>query len=430
MQLSQKIRIYPTEGQLQVLWDLSEKCRLMYNFALSERIANWREQKEKPRKERNYITYTRQQNKLPQIKDKYPEYKWVYSKVLQMTLRKLDSNYKSFFGLWKNGDKNARPPKYKGKTYFTTLCYNQSGFKIENNTIAFSHRHPSRTPLTFDISHYSLKEEAEEIKQVEIFTRKHKWFMSITYEFREPEYADNGKYQAIDLGISNLVSAVNLDGKFVQIKNRRADLYWKEKLEEVQSKRDHCKKYSRRWNRYHQKLCKMKEKCANQLRDFQHKISKQIVEHTKANTIIVGELNVKQMARKKTTTTSPRQNKAHKTLNHSLQSTGSLGRFVQFLTYKARKMGKRVIRIDESYTTQTCAKCGRTVKRELSERDIICDCGHRMDRDLNSAINIMVKFLTSDELSHQPSLKEESFLHKWKGFATIHSPKICPPANA
>jgi len=430
VQLSQKIRIYPTEEQLQVLWDVSEKCRLIYNFALSERIDNWKAQKEKPKNERKYITYTQQQNKLPEIKRKYPEYKWVYSKVLQMILRKLDGNYKSFFSLWRNGDTNARPPKYKGKSYFTTLCYNQSGFKIVNNTIAFSHKHPSKTPLTFDISHYPLKEEAEEVKQVELFTRKGRWFVSITYEIPEPGYMDNGKYQAIDLGVSNLVSAVNLDGKFVQIKNRRADLYWKEKLEEVQSKRDHCKKGSNRWKRYHQKYCKMKEKCANQLRDFQHKISKQIVEHTKANTIIVGELNVKQMARKKKTTKSPRQNKTHKTLNHSLQNTGSLGRFVQFLTYKARKMGKRVIRIDESYTTQTCAKCGTRVKRELSERDISCDCGHRMDRDLNSAINILVKFLTSDELSHQPSLKEESFLNRWKGFATIHSPKICPPANA
>ncbi|MGV9206362.1 MAG: hypothetical protein ACOC44_20340 [Promethearchaeia archaeon] len=42
-------------------------------------------------------------------------------KVLQMTLRKLDGNYKSFFVLWKNGDKNARPPKYKGKNFFMTV---------------------------------------------------------------------------------------------------------------------------------------------------------------------------------------------------------------------------------------------------------------------------------------------------------------------
>ncbi|MFO8020096.1 MAG: transposase, partial [Promethearchaeia archaeon] len=408
MQLSQKIRIYPTEEQLQVLWDLSEKCRLIYNFALSDRINTWKKQKKKPKQERKYITYTQQQNRLPKIKDNYPEYKWVYSKVLQMTLRKLDANYRSFFSLWKSGDNHARPPKYKGKNYFTTLCYNQSGFKTKNNTIVFSHGHPSKTLLKFDISHYSLNKEVERVKQIEIFTKKCKWFVSITYEFQEPEYMDNGKYQAIDLGILNLVSAVNLDGKFIQIKNRRADLYWKKKLQEVQSKRDRCKKGSNRWNRYHQKLCKMKEKCANQLRDFQHKISKQIVENTKANTIIVGDLNVKQMARKKKTTKSPRQNKANKTLNHSLQNTGSLGRFVQFLTYKAEKIGKRVIRIDESYTTRTCAKCGRKAKRDLSERDISCECGHKMDRDLNSAVNIMVKFLTSADLSHQPSLKEES----------------------
>ena len=69
----------------------------------------------------------------------------------------------------------------------------------------------------------------------------------------------------------------------------------------------------------------MKRKCVYQMKDFQHKTSKQIVENTKANTIIVGDLNVKHMARKKTTTKSPRQNKANKTLNHSIQNTGLMG---------------------------------------------------------------------------------------------------------
>ncbi|MBD3214884.1 MAG: helix-turn-helix domain-containing protein [Candidatus Lokiarchaeota archaeon] len=53
MQLSQKIRIFPTQEQLEVLWDLSEKCRLIYNFALSDRIENWRTQKETPKEERD-----------------------------------------------------------------------------------------------------------------------------------------------------------------------------------------------------------------------------------------------------------------------------------------------------------------------------------------------------------------------------------------
>jgi len=131
MQLTQKIRIFPTPEQEQVLWVLSEKCRLIYNFALTGRIDAW--------KKGININYTKQQNDLPRIKEQYPEYKWVYSKVLQMTLKTLDADYKSFYSLWKKGDKKAKPPKFKGKNHFTTMVYNQSGFKIENGKISLSH---------------------------------------------------------------------------------------------------------------------------------------------------------------------------------------------------------------------------------------------------------------------------------------------------
>ena len=97
MQLTQKIRIFPSPTQEQVLWALSEKCCLIYNFALAERIENWQKNKDTPNEERTYINYTDQQNNLPSLKDKYPEYKLVYSKVLLMMLKKLDANYKSFF---------------------------------------------------------------------------------------------------------------------------------------------------------------------------------------------------------------------------------------------------------------------------------------------------------------------------------------------
>ncbi|MHA2223843.1 MAG: helix-turn-helix domain-containing protein [Candidatus Hodarchaeales archaeon] len=35
-----KIGIYPSENQEKVLWDLSEKCRLLYIFVLQERREN------------------------------------------------------------------------------------------------------------------------------------------------------------------------------------------------------------------------------------------------------------------------------------------------------------------------------------------------------------------------------------------------------
>lgn len=412
MLLTQKVRIWPTLQQERVLWDLSEKCRLLYNFALQERKDDWYIQQLKTKEKRSYITYQQQSKSLPRIKQKYPDYQWVYSKVLQQVLKKLNENFRSFFAQLKAPELNAKPPHFKGKKYFFTLCYNQSGFKLTENSLTFSHKHPSKTPLKFLLpipfnTSYSIKQV--EIKQ----DVENKWFVCITFEKKPPPYYDNGLYQAIDLGISNLVSAVNLHFKFIQVKNKRADLYWKKKLEEVQSKRDHCKKYSHRWKRYNNTFKRMKRKCTNQMHDFQHKISHQVLNNTRANTIIIGDLNVKAMAKKRKGTGNRRKTKAYKTLNHSIQNTGSLGRFAQFLTYKAEKMGKRVIRIDESYTSQQCCVCKKQVKRVLSERIIKCDCGNQMDRDLNSAVNIMERILEQKSLfeflSQQPSVTEESF---------------------
>src|SRR3989344_3115712 len=110
MQLTQQIKIMASPAQEIVLEALSEKCRLIYNFALKER-------KEAFEQNIKGINYVKQQNDLPQLKNKFPEYTWVYSKVLQYTLKTLDADFKSFFALNKKGDKNARPPKYKGKKF-------------------------------------------------------------------------------------------------------------------------------------------------------------------------------------------------------------------------------------------------------------------------------------------------------------------------
>ncbi|MFX1407819.1 MAG: RNA-guided endonuclease InsQ/TnpB family protein [Promethearchaeota archaeon] len=415
MLLTQKIRIWPSLEQEQVLWDLSEKCRLLYNFALQERKQDWIAKKNLERKERHYLTYQQQSKILPIIKQKYPEYRWVYSKVLQQVLKKLDENFKSFFIQIEKGEKNAHPPRFKGKKYFFTLCYNQSGFKIDKRVLYFSHKHPSNINLNFIIP--SFYEGFDKIKQVEIKQEKdNKWFICIVFELEAPTYKDNGLYQAIDLGVINLVSAVNLSFKFIQVKNSRSDLYWNNIMKEIQSKRDHCKRGSHRWIFYNRKLLKIKKKCKNQMQDYQHKISNKIIKNTRANTIIIGDLDVKKMVKKQNEIGNRQNNKARKTLNHSIQNTGSLGRFSQFLTYKAKKIGKRVIRIDESYTSQQCCICGKRTKRALSERVIKCDCGNHMDRDLNSAVNILERFLKQkhqfDFLSQQPSMAEESFLKR------------------
>jgi len=380
MQLTQKIRIFPTPQQEEVLWKLSERCRLLYNFALAERRKSWEETGKS-------VTYTKQQNDLVDIKKKYPAYRWVYSKVLQMIPRKLDADYKSFFALRKNGDIDAKLPGFKGKKHFTTMTYNQSGFKVEKGRVALVH-FCNKIPLEFRIPE---KFEFDRVYQVTVFKNEDDFYISITYEKTEKPYFDNRLYQAIDLGITRTVTAVNMHGKFLEAKNPRPDKYWQPKIQEVQSKRDHCKKNSRRWNRYNTKLRKMRRKESRQNKDFQHKLSRKLIENTRANTIVIGDLSVKQMAMSK-----KGDRKKDKGLHRAVQNNGYLSRFARFLTYKAQLAGKRVIEISEKDTTKTCCVCRKKHDMKLWDRVMKCDCGNVIDRDRNSAVNIMVRFLSQN----------------------------------
>lgn len=380
MQLTQKIKITPSKEQEEVLSHLSEKCRLIYNFALTERKQEYKYGRK--------ISYIDQQNKLPQIKEQYPEYKQVYSKVLQYTLRILDANYKSFFALRKHGDKKAKTPHYKGKKYFTTMTYNQSGFKLQNHNIILSHK-CNDIDLSFKIP---IKFSFKKIKQVSILKQNNDYYLSIVHETTDQEYHDNNLYQSFDLGITKH-TAVNTNGKFIEFKNQRPDLYWKTPIATVQSQRDHCKKYTTKWRMLNKILNKLIRKKSNQLKDAQHKLSNKIINNTKANTIIVGQLDVKKMSKKHNN-----RGKSKKGLNRAITNTGFLGRFVGFLTYKAKTKGKRIIEISERGTSKTCCICGNKQNMPLYKRTYICDCGNNIDRDENSSVNIMCRFLSTNAM--------------------------------
>ncbi|MBY9006230.1 MAG: helix-turn-helix domain-containing protein, partial [Candidatus Lokiarchaeota archaeon] len=60
MKLTQKIGINPSKEQEYLMWILSEKCCLLYNFALAERIENCQQNKRTSKEKRHYITYSSQ----------------------------------------------------------------------------------------------------------------------------------------------------------------------------------------------------------------------------------------------------------------------------------------------------------------------------------------------------------------------------------
>ncbi|WP_292487182.1 zinc ribbon domain-containing protein, partial [Methanohalobium sp.] len=59
----------------------------------------------------------------------------------------------------------------------------------------------------------------------------------------------------------------------------------------------------------------------------------------------------------------------------------------------------RIIEIDESYTSQDCCNCGYRQKMPLYERTYNCPyCGLSIDRDKNSAVVIMERYLRQNAL--------------------------------
>ena len=72
----------------------------------------------------------------------------------------------------------------------------------------------------------------------------------------------------------------------------------------------------------------------------------------------------------------------------------SLSLFLKLHSYKAEEAGKKVVKVNPAYTSQTCSKCYKRAKnkQELTDRVFICAyCGLVLDRDVNSARNILYK---------------------------------------
>ncbi|NER22931.1 MAG: transposase [Symploca sp. SIO1B1] len=80
--------------------------------------------------------------------------------------------------------------------------------------------------------------------------------------------------------------------------------------------------------------------------------------------------------------------------NHCLAKSiadASWYQFRQWIEYFANKFGKLAVAVPPQYTSQECSQCGRVVKKSLSTRTHVCQCGCRLHRDTNAAINILHK---------------------------------------
>ncbi len=98
-----------------------------------------------------------------------------------------------FFSHIKTGDLKARPSNFKDKNYLMTLPYNQSGFKVENNIIIFSHM-MNDVLLSSDIGNLAngLKIKHVEIVNDDPYKARGMFFICVAYVLDiEDSYFDN-----------------------------------------------------------------------------------------------------------------------------------------------------------------------------------------------------------------------------------------------
>ena len=58
--------------------------------------------------------------------------------------------------------------------------------------------------------------------------------------------------------------------------------------------------------------------------------------------------------------------------------------FRQWLEYFGYKYGKVTVAVPPHHTSQICSNCGAVVKKSLSTRTHICECGYSEDRECES----------------------------------------------
>lgn len=342
-------------------------CRYLYNAALEQRIIAYKQQKKS-------LSVYDQKKELPGLKREMPEFSLVYNKCLSAALFRLDRAFKGFFRRLKTGDKPGFP-RFKGRQYFFTLEYPAMYVKVKGKALVLP------TAGKLPVIKVKLTEPVPEKYTTVYITKNSKgYFASFGYDTEE-KHCDNNGVLAIDLGIKTLATCVNNVGRFYHVGGFKGYRWFNKQLDKIRSKRDRCKKHSRRWWFLTKVYQRISEKKRNKLKDSLHKASYLICYKLAEKAIVIGDLSQRAMISE------------NRRLNRAVQNDWGLYKFVQMLEYKTKLYGKKLFKVNEQNTSKTCSKCGYIQAMPLYKRTYKCpNCGLVIDRDKNSAINILNRF--------------------------------------
>lgn len=204
------------------------------------------------------------------------------------------------------------------------------------------------------------------------------WFLHISVTKEIPEYdLDQTEHVVgIDRGLRQIVACYSEQGKSLfhsgkQVARKRQ--HYKELRRHLQIKNTRSSK---------RRIRKLGDRENRWMSDYNHCLSKTLVNHYGPNTLFVLE---------DLTDVTFDTVYSRKKENRYEHKSWSFYDLEQKLTYKAHLAGSEVVEVDAHYTSQRCPKCGR-INKDNRKHDLhlyICDrCGYRSNDDRIGAMNI------------------------------------------
>jgi putative transposase len=318
-------------------------------------------------------------------------FKELGSNSAQMTLRRLDKNWKGFFVAIKDYVKN--PDKYLGRPKIPKYKKKDGRYVLELTNM--------QTHIIDGYLYFAwkpLKQFNDMIKtniqgrllQVRFVPKNNCYVLEIVYEKEIATITDQQSKRicSIDLGVNNFVTMVNnvgtkpivINGKGIKSYNQ----YWNKKLAYYKSvlKKINNKDWSNRLDR-------LSIKRYNKINNFFHKASKQVIEYCKSfniDTIVIG----------KNDTWKQNSNLRKKTNQTFVQIPYEL--FIKKIKYRAEDVGIKVIENEESYTSGTSfldnelpCKKNYNKSRRVFRGLFKSNKGIKINADCNGAYQIMRK---------------------------------------
>ena len=376
--------LHPNNKQRTKLFQCFGVSRFTYNWALGR-------QQENHNNGGKFISAFDLEKEFVQLK-KLPEYTWLNmfsSYISNMAIIDACTSYKNFF----NG--NSDFPKFKSKKK------SKPSFYVHNCKIKFTSTHVKLIRLSD--SKRKNKRKLNWVKLAEVgrvptdckysnprvtFDGINFW-LSVSIEVEDSTEILTSEGIGIDLGLKDLL--IGSDGtRFARpkfgyankdklAKEQRKLSKMRTKLERAKLNLDECRNYQKQ----KRKVAKLYEHIANCAKDFNHKLSIELVRNY--DFIAMENLNVEGM----------KQN--HK-LAYSIADV-RWSQLLNFIQYKCLWYGKEFRQVDRFYASSKICSCCGTVHKDivnsLSVREWICpDCGTHHDRDVNADKNILIKALS------------------------------------